>query len=97
MQYDNTVLLYKYFHCVSSQYVMSLSSLQVDLPVGVTSRCYHSITIAWAGNNEVMVVVHGGSRMIKIIADTTIIHLGKLGQSVISCLCNVSGIIFIPC
>ncbi len=97
MRYDNTVLLYKYFHCVSSQYVMSLSSLQVDLPEGVTARYAHSITIAWAGNNEVMVVVHGGRRSGETIADTTIIHLGKLAQSVISCLCNVSGIIFISC
>ncbi len=75
---------------------MSLSSLQVDLPKGVTGRYYHSITIAWAGNNEVMVVVHGGGRW-RVIADTTIIHLGKLPQSVISCLCSVSGIIFNPC
>ncbi len=63
-----------------------MSPLQVDLPPGVVERWLHTATIAWAGEKQVMVMVHGGLRGSDTIADTTIIQFGELPWNVGLCM-----------
>ncbi len=51
--------------------------LQVTLPPGVEDRSGHTVTVAWVGSSNVLVVVHGGLRKMRAIADTTIVHFGE--------------------
>ncbi len=63
-----------------------MSPLQVDLPPGVVDRFGHTATITWAGEKQVMVMVHGGYRGVEAIADTTIIQFGELPWNVGLCM-----------
>ncbi len=64
--------------------VMSPLQNSLDVPPGVAVRSGHTTTIAWAGEKQVMVMVHGGksgSGDIPI-ANTTILQFGELPLNV---------------